>query len=63
MKTNNEIKYKIAVKTINDKFLTYTVDKYDIIEQCIISFLDLHTNSIRQYPLVNCQIEVVKNND
>ena len=58
-----ETEYKIATKSINGRFLTYKVKSYKIIGNSLIEFKDRFTNRIKRLPLMNCEIEVLGENE
>jgi hypothetical protein len=50
--------YKIQVKSIHDRVLTYSVDSY-VLRQGLITFYDKIDKVNRSFPLIKCEIEEV----
>ncbi len=48
-------KYKIIVKTLQGKIITFTVSEYDIIDGRVI-FIDTYTNIPKDFDGRNCEI-------
>lgn len=55
---NEEKKYKIIVRTLADRFLTYTVTDYELKDGAVI-FIDKVTNSKKVFAIANCEIQEV----
>ena len=58
MLDENEMKYKIAVRTIQGIILTFSTDEYKI-EDEFVTWLDIRTNSIKKFHSTNCEISEV----
>jgi hypothetical protein len=54
-----EIKYKIAVKTLQGLILSFSVNDYEINDN-MISFTDLRTGKHKMFSINNIEIEVLK---
>ncbi len=52
--------YKIQVKTIQNNFLTFTVEEYSLIDG-FVKFTDLKTNKPKMFHGSNCEIQEVSN--
>lgn len=52
-------KYKIFVKTLQDKILLFNVDSYDIIEGDFVRFTDSKTGSVKQFHSSSCEINEI----
>lgn len=55
-----KIKYKVFVKTLQGKSLTFRIEEYEIIDGDFIRFTDLHTDKIKIFHTSNCEIEEVE---
>jgi hypothetical protein len=53
--------YKIQVKTIHGAVITFTVEKYEIIDGDFLKFTDRITGQTKIYHSSNCEITEVKN--
>jgi len=51
-------KYKIIVKTLQGRILTYSVDSYQVIDG-FVNFTDILNNKEKFFHSSNCEIEVV----
>ena len=49
-------RYKIIVKTLQDKVLTFTVSKYAIIEGDFVQFIDEYTGREKRFHSSRCEI-------
>lgn len=51
--------FKIQVKTIQGTILTYTVQKYEIVDGDFVKFFDERTREIKLFHSSNCEIKEV----
>lgn len=51
--------YKIHVKTIQDRSLTFTVNSYEVDSDGFVCFTDRYTNKLKKFFSSNCEIEEV----
>ena len=58
-----DTRYKIRVILSSGKQLTYSVDKYEIIDGGLIRFIDYRTSKILVFDARSCQIEEVFQNE
>jgi hypothetical protein len=49
------MKYKISVRTIQGKILTFSTDDYKI-EEGFVKWTDSITKTIKRFPVANCEI-------
>lgn len=50
------MKYKISVKTLQGRILTFTVDSYTISEGGFVEFVDKKYNIKKRFHCSNCEI-------
>lgn len=53
------MRYKISVKVLQGKILTFSVNNYEIVEGNFIRFEDEKTRKIKRFHSSNCEIEEV----
>ena len=49
------MRFKIAVRTIQGKILTFSTDNYNV-EDGFVTWLDSKTNSVKRFHSSNCEI-------
>lgn len=54
------MRYKIHVRTIQDRCLVFNVDTYSIDEDGFIAFTDKVTGKLKKFYPSNCEIEVIQ---